>query len=214
MSISSNYKRRIVTAPPVKKIIRRSKQTFLPGFDGFSLYEVWQPFLQQLRTTSLMERAAAISFNIVMAIPPTLIFIFTLIPYLPISDQFINELFSLIRTVVPGRQNNEVIIAFLHDFLTQPRNELLSFGLLLSMIFSSNAVMASAASGVKSSLRQRDLIVGSKRPGACATSMNNVFAGGSSSILRSAFAAEASRSSAASITIARQGLSDGVEPSN
>ena len=76
-----------------------------------------------------------------MAIPPTLIFIFTLIPYLPISKQFIEELFSLIRDVIPGEKNNSVIINFLKDFIDSPRNELLSFGLLLAIFFSSNAMM-------------------------------------------------------------------------
>ncbi len=76
-----------------------------------------------------------------MAIPPTLIFIFTLIPYLPISHRFIQELFSLIRDIVPGERNNSIIIGFLNDFLNQPRNELLSFGLLLAIVFSSNAMM-------------------------------------------------------------------------
>ncbi|MFL5773831.1 MAG: YihY/virulence factor BrkB family protein [Flavisolibacter sp.] len=81
------------------------------------------------------------SFNIVMAIPPTLIFIFTLIPYLPISKQFINQLFGLIRDIVPGERNNSVIIHFLRDFINKPRNGLLSFGLLLAIFFSSNAMM-------------------------------------------------------------------------
>jgi membrane protein len=76
-----------------------------------------------------------------MAIPPTLIFAFTLIPYFPIYDSFIHELFSLIRDIVPGEKNNSVIIDFLNDFLTSPRNELLSFGLFLALIFSSNAMM-------------------------------------------------------------------------
>lgn len=97
--------------------------------------------MNQLRRTNLFERAAGISFNIVMAIPPTLIFIFTLIPYLPISSVFISELFTVIRDVVPGEENNTAIISFLDDFLNRPRNELLSFGLLLALVFSSNAMM-------------------------------------------------------------------------
>jgi membrane protein len=88
-----------------------------------------------------LERAAAISYNIVMAIPPTLVFVFTLIPYLPISNQFIQEMYTLIRDVVPGKENNTVIIQFLEDFLKQPRNGLLSIGLLLALFFSSNAMM-------------------------------------------------------------------------
>lgn len=137
----SQFKRRLVTASPVQSVIRQSKRTFIPGFSGFSLYEMWQPFMAQLRRTNLFERAAAISYNVVMAIPPTLIFLFTLIPYLPISRLFIQQMFALIRDVVPGRENNQVIISFLDDFINRPRNGLLSFGLLLAMFFSSNAMM-------------------------------------------------------------------------
>src|SRR5215213_6347906 len=126
---------------PVRYIIDRSRNTSFPGFAGFSLFEIWKAFRQQLKKTSLLERAAAISYNIVMAIPPTLIFIFTLIPYLPISNQFIQELYAVIRDVVPGKENNTVIIQFLEDFLKQPRNGLLSIGLLLALFFSSNAMM-------------------------------------------------------------------------
>src|SRR5687768_15031808 len=141
MSISRKIEKHLVTTTPVKVLIRRSKETFIPGFSGISLFELWPRFVQQLRQTSLLERASGISFNVVMAIPPTLIFVFTLIPYLPISAQFIQELYALIRTIVPGRENNSAIITFLDDFLNQPRNELLSFGLLLALFFSSNAMM-------------------------------------------------------------------------
>src|SRR5918993_3865319 len=141
MSLSKKIEKRLVTTTPVKVLIKRSKETFIPGFSGISLFEVWPRFVRQLRQTSLLERASGISFNVVMAIPPTLIFIFTLIPYLPISTQFIQELFFLVRTIIPGRENNGAIIAFLDDFLNRPRGELLSFGLLLALFFSSNAMI-------------------------------------------------------------------------
>ena len=134
-------KKKVATSPPVSKITRWSKKVYIRGVDDFSLYEISKAYWQQLRKSSLMERASAISFNIVMAIPPTLIFIFTLIPYLPISDRFLNELYSLIRDIVPGEKNHGAIISFLKDFIEIPRNELLSFGLLLALFFSSNAMM-------------------------------------------------------------------------
>lgn len=136
-----HFKRRLVSTPPVKNVIRQSKKTYIPGFSGFSVFQIWQSFAAQLQRTNIFERAAGISYNVVMAIPPTLIFIFTLIPYLPISKLFIQQLYALIRDVVPGRENNKVIIAFLDDFINRPRNELLSFGLLLAIFFSSNAMM-------------------------------------------------------------------------
>ena len=141
MAFRQKLQRRFVSSTPVKGIISQSKRIYVPGFSKASLFEIWKPFLLRLRRTSIIERAAAISFNVFMAIPPTLIFVFTLIPYLPISSQFIQELFGLIRDIVPGEKDNAVIIGFLNDFLNQPRNELLSFGLLLAVIFSSNAMM-------------------------------------------------------------------------
>ncbi len=126
---------------PVKTVVTGAKGLFLPGLPGISFFEIWNAFIIQLRKNSLAERAAAISYNIVMAIPPTLVFIFTLIPYLPISNQFIQELYALIRDIIPGKENNTVIIEFLQDFLQQPRNGLLSLGLLLALLFSSNAMM-------------------------------------------------------------------------
>jgi len=118
-----------------------NRKLVLSNLSGSSFGEVMKAFIRQLKKTSLTERAAGISFNIVMAIPPTLVFIFTLIPFLPISKQFINQLFALIRDVVPGEKNNAAIITFLKDFLNKPRNGLLSFGLLLAILFSSNAMM-------------------------------------------------------------------------
>jgi membrane protein len=141
MPLKQRFKKQFFGSTPVKGIIEQSKKVYVPGFGLHTVHDIWPPFIEQLRRTSILERAAAISFNVFMAIPPTLIFVFTLIPYLPISDQFISELFGLIRDIVPGEKNNSVIIDFLNDFLNQPRNELLSFGLLLALIFSSNAMM-------------------------------------------------------------------------
>ncbi|MER3463741.1 MAG: YihY/virulence factor BrkB family protein [Chitinophagaceae bacterium] len=137
----SHRKGTLITNPILKGVVDKSKHTALPGFGGFSLYEVWPLFLQQLRKTSLVERAAAISFNVVMAMPPTLIFVFTLIPYFPSSKRFIKTLFGIIKDVIPGEKNNSVIIDFLNDFMSRPRTGLLSFGLLAAVFFSSNAMM-------------------------------------------------------------------------
>src|SRR5687767_4505734 len=115
MAIKQRLKKRFISSAPVQSIIAQSKKVYVPGFGLHTIHDIWPLFIQQLRKGSIFERAAAISFNVFMAIPPTLIFVFTLIPYLPISKQFINELFGLIRDIVPGEKNNAVIISFLND---------------------------------------------------------------------------------------------------
>ena len=89
----------------------------------------------------MTERASSIAYNFFMAIPPAIIFLFTLIPYIPITQQFQEQLFELIRDVIPGEKDNAVLIKFLQDFINNPRNGLLSLGFILSLFFSSNAMM-------------------------------------------------------------------------
>ncbi|HRE39622.1 MAG TPA: YihY/virulence factor BrkB family protein [Chitinophagaceae bacterium] len=132
---------KIANSGPAKFIIDKSKETSLPGFRGIPIYDVVNFFIGQVQTIGMTERASSIAFNFVMAIPPAIIFIFTLIPLLPITDQFQEQLFDLIRDVIPGEKEKPVLVNFLKDFINNPRNGLLSLGFLLSMFFSSNAMM-------------------------------------------------------------------------
>lgn len=141
MHFFTRLKRSILTSFPVKFSIRKSKQILLPGFQGIPLFDVTRFFAEQVQKVGLNERASAISFNFILAIPPAIIFLFTLIPLLPISDQFIDQLFRLIRDIIPGEKNNAALIRFLDDFIRHPRNGLLSFGFLLSLYYSSNAMI-------------------------------------------------------------------------
>jgi len=141
MQLLTKIRRLFITSAPIKFVIRRSKNVRPPGFRGISLFDVTRFFFLNARKVGFAERASAIAFNFTMAIPPAIIFLFTLVPYLPISRAFIEQLFSLVRDVVPGRENNEGIIRFLLDILNKPRTGLLSTGFILALYFSSNAVM-------------------------------------------------------------------------
>lgn len=141
MPLLSKIADKISSSGPAKIIIDKSKVTFLPGFDRIPLYDVVNFFIGQVRTIGMTERASAIAYNFVMAIPPAIIFLFTLIPFLPITDEFQTQMFGLIKEVIPGEKDNAVLINFLKDFINNPRNGLLSISFVLSMFFSSNAVM-------------------------------------------------------------------------
>jgi membrane protein len=141
MSIIRKIKDRFATSKPANYMVRKSKATQLPGFRGIPLFDVIKFFFAQVRTVGMTERASAIAFNFVMAIPPAIIFLFTLIPFFPISKEFEEQLYVLIRDIVPGEKDNAVLIKFLQDFINNPRNELLSLGFIISLYFSSNAMM-------------------------------------------------------------------------
>ncbi|HYM93231.1 MAG TPA: YihY/virulence factor BrkB family protein, partial [Chitinophagaceae bacterium] len=141
MNFLVQIKNRIKNSVPAKFLAGKSKKILLPGFSGIPLYDVVEFFVRQVRTVAMEERAAAIAFNLLMAIPAAIIFLFTLIPYLPISKEFESALYSLIRDVIPGQEHNSPLISFLHDFIRKPRTGLLSLGFILSLYFSSNAVL-------------------------------------------------------------------------
>ena len=141
MAIFSKIRNVIASSPPANYLVKKSKATSLPGFRSIPLYDVINFFFDQIKKVGIRERAASVAFNLVMAIPPSIIFLFTLIPFFPISKDFEQNLYGLIRDVVPGEKNNSILINFLKDFINHPRNGLLSLGFILSMFFSSNAIM-------------------------------------------------------------------------
>lgn len=133
----------LLNLPPVRFVTEKSKRIVLPGFDGVPLYDVGTFFFQQMNKVGLSERAAAISYNFIMAIPPTCLFLFTLIPQLPfIRQRSIRwQLRSLIREMIPAPEYNQGIIDFVDSFWESSRIGLISFGFVLLIFFASNGMM-------------------------------------------------------------------------
>ncbi len=131
----------IYQLPIVRSVIRFSKRFRPPGFEGVTLYEVTSFFIRQIEQGRLNQRAAAISFNFIIALPPAWIFLFSLVPLFPIADQFYNEVNSFVRDLTPNAATRDIVENFLNDFFKRPKNSLLSIGFLTSLYFSSNAVL-------------------------------------------------------------------------
>lgn len=136
----TNLERKIITWKPIALVIDKSKIILLPGFQGLPLYDVVLFLLRQIKKEGLKMRASAISFNLLMAIPPFLIFLFTLVPYLPGQKNFTQELLRLIRDLTPNRDTYLWVRDFITDF-TKPRSGLLSLGFIAAGFFASNAMM-------------------------------------------------------------------------
>ena len=131
------------------KLMIRARKVSFPGFDDIPLYDVLVFFYRSIVDGAITTRASAIAFSFFLAFFPGVIFIFTLIPYIPI-DNFQNELFLLIQNFLP--QNTFVVVdETIKDILTHQRGDLLSFGFLMALIFSTNG-LASMMSAFDASL--------------------------------------------------------------
>jgi membrane protein len=128
-----------------RKLVDISKTLVLPGFEGVPLYDVIKFFLKEMRNQSLGERAAAISFNFLLAIPPFFIFLFTLVPYIPMQNVEAT-LYELAEDVTPNYNTYIIIRDMIHDFLYTHHNGLLSLAFIMGFFTSSNAVMGIARS--------------------------------------------------------------------
>lgn len=128
---------------PLRYIVRKSRKWVPPGFEGISVYEVVRYFVKGFSIPSLTERAAAISYNIIMSIPPTCLFIFTLIPNLPfVSKRSLkHQLQGLITDIIPSHVYNQGLIQFVDGFIDGSKIGLISFSFVISLFFASNAVI-------------------------------------------------------------------------
>ena len=125
----------------VQFFVKKSRKVILPGFQGMPLYVVGKFFLSQVKKVGLQDRARSISFSFITAIPAATIFICTLIPYLPVSQQIKHQLLLITKDITPNQNTYLLVSQFLSDFLDKPRVGLLSFGFLLALFYSSNAML-------------------------------------------------------------------------
>jgi len=121
-----------------EKLAEKAKKVSFPFFEGVPLYDVALFFYHSIVKGSIATRASAIAFSFFIAFFPFIIFLFTLIPFIPI-DNFQNELLILIQNVVP-KSTYITIENTVKDIIMQPRGDLLSFGFFAALIFSTNGL--------------------------------------------------------------------------
>jgi len=143
----NKLERIIVTKTPLGFLLRKCKKVHLPGFEGVPLYDVIIFFYKQIKTVGLTERASAIAYNFIMAIPPSFLFLFTLIPSLPfISKRSIKlQLHGIITDIIPLKVHNENLIKFVDSFIDSSKIGVISFGFILALYFASNAMITQGA---------------------------------------------------------------------
>jgi membrane protein len=139
----TKLERIILYSAPIRFIRAKSKKIILPGFQGLPLYDVVHFFWYQITKTKLSERAAAISYNFIMAIPPICLFLFSLIPHLPFVKKTTIKLqiANLIKDIIPAPTYNKNLIQFVNSFFGESKIGLLSFGFILLIFFASNGMM-------------------------------------------------------------------------
>ncbi|MBI4648533.1 MAG: YihY/virulence factor BrkB family protein, partial [Bacteroidia bacterium] len=124
----------------LNKVVKLAKKLTLPGFDRVPLFDVGSFFIKAIMKGSVATRASSVAFNLFLAIFPAIIFLFTLIPYIPIEN-FQFELLTILKNIMPQKVFYAVEGA-ITDIIMQPRSGLLSIGFLAALYFSTNGINA------------------------------------------------------------------------
>ncbi|MGB1042472.1 MAG: YihY/virulence factor BrkB family protein [Tenacibaculum sp.] len=131
---------KLVKIPVVNWMVAFGKKIKIPGLEGMSLYDVLEMYVIGIVKGALTTRAGGIAFSFFMAIFPFMLFILSLIPYMPI-DGFQENLFWLIQEMLPPK-TFEAVNGVLKDIINNQYGGLLSFGFLASIFLMTNGVNA------------------------------------------------------------------------
>ncbi len=123
---------------PVRWAIKLLENIQPPGFEGLSIYDLVLFLLRSFKEGNYSIRAAAISFNLILAIFPLLLVILALIPYLPI-DGFQASVLAELIGVVPSDMR-PFLVPTLEDLVLQKHYFVLSIGFVLTVYYASNSI--------------------------------------------------------------------------
>ncbi|MBK6266737.1 YihY/virulence factor BrkB family protein [Marivirga sp. S37H4] len=133
------YLRIILSIPFLRDFIHFLKRKKLKT-SGVSYFKLFQIFGEELRDQNIIERANNVAFHFTLAIFPAIIFLFTLIPELPIEN-LTEEVMTLLESTMPASIYAEAETT-IEDILSKSRGGLLSVGFIFALYFATNGTTA------------------------------------------------------------------------
>ena len=120
-------------------------QTWLHTNHPFNSRSTWYTFLKrmlaQIVDNNTSERAASVSYSLILAVFPTVIFFFTLIPYITFIPDLQKQIMGFFQEVLPGNTFT-MVNTTIQDIISRPQSNVLSFGFLLALYSATSGLVA------------------------------------------------------------------------
>jgi len=123
----------------VLKLQVHLRRIILPGFDGVPILDVLIFFIKGLIKGELSRRASSLSYNFFMALFPLVLFLFTIIAYLPVQD-LIPTTYEMIEKFFP-KQSFDFVKETI-DGILKKNGTLLSFSIIFVFYFATRGTTA------------------------------------------------------------------------
>ncbi len=107
------------------------------GKHEISLFHLINIYIQSFKKNEIYERSSGVAYNFTLALFPGVIFLITLIPYIPIPNLYEN-IINQIGDLAMFSQ----VTSTISDVINKPRGNLLSFSVVLSLYLSNNGMLS------------------------------------------------------------------------
>jgi membrane protein len=135
---------RFTNLPIIRQLIEVLVAIKIPGLKGMSLFDLFERYFIGILKGAITTRASGIAYSFFMAIFPFLLFILTLISFIPIAG-FSETFTDFIEQILPPKTYDAVENVII-DIVNNRYGGLLSFGFLASIFLMANGVSAIFAS--------------------------------------------------------------------
>jgi membrane protein len=130
---------RLLENRQIKLLIRWLRRTMLLR-GTISLYDILANIRKNNHRYDIDQRASAVAYSLTLACFPGLIFLFTLVPYIPIEN-LDEQILGSLKEVLP-RGIYQDARQTITDIISRPRSSVLSIGFILALIASTNGMMS------------------------------------------------------------------------
>lgn len=137
--MANKFLEKIKESRAVNNFVNWLKSHSFPGSGGVAIFDVGKFFKQAVFDGTLSTRSASLAFNFFLAIFPFILFLLSLIPYIPVEG-VLEKLVENMNEVLPAGIK-EPVIKTVVDLVDHEREGVLIFNILLTMYFASNGIV-------------------------------------------------------------------------
>lgn len=122
---------------------RVAEQIHLSRRKEITFYKFSKTLYEELKENDIISEAQAIAFSFTLSLFPGIIFLFTLVPFIPIEG-LDSKILIFIQNNIPANyyiEAKETIESIVEEMIVRQRGDLLSFGFIFAIIAATNGMM-------------------------------------------------------------------------
>lgn len=124
----------------IRQVIQLSKTYSLPGFSGVPIYDIITFVIHEATRDDIVTRANSVAFSFFLSLFPAIIFLFTLLPMLPFTADYLTLFKEYTQGFLPQEAHN-YLFRVVEGVVSIKRGGLQSLGFIFAIVFSSSGMV-------------------------------------------------------------------------